>query len=69
MHFPLQFNNGRDVPSKEFDEVRSEIVDQFGGVSWINNVAGDWSNKNVIVHDNHLMLWVDVPDTDSNLRL
>jgi hypothetical protein len=65
--WPLQFNDGRAVPPELLEEARAEILDQFDGVSCETaKIDGYWRNKNGVVRDALMRLWVDVPDLESN---
>jgi len=68
MHFPLSSTTGETCLLKEFEKFARKSSISSVGVSWINNVR-EIGVTECDCHDNHLMLWVDVPDTDSNLRL
>jgi hypothetical protein len=59
---PLQFNDGRDVPSEWLAESVLEIADHFGASSYeTQRVEGHWRNAGVIYRDNLVRLVVDVP--------
>lgn len=66
---PLQFNNGRDVPSDLLAEAVLEIVDHFGAASYeTQKVEGHWRHSGILYRDNLVRLVVDVPDTIKNRR-
>ena len=65
--FPLQFNDGREVPPEWLVEAVLEIVKNFGALSYeTQNVEGHWSHKSVIYRDTLIKLVVDVSDSDNN---
>jgi hypothetical protein len=64
---PLQFNDGRDVPSEWLAESVLEIADHFGAASYeTQRVEGHWRNAGVIYRDNLARLVVDIPDSAKN---
>jgi hypothetical protein len=66
---PLQFNDGRDVPTDWLGDAVFEIVDHFGAVSYeTQRVEGHWRHADVIYRDNLVRLVIDVPDTAANRR-
>ncbi|HEY7330625.1 MAG TPA: hypothetical protein VH592_23500 [Gemmataceae bacterium] len=66
---PLQFNDGRDVPSDWLAEAVLEIVDRFGAASYeTQKVEGHWRHSGILYRDNLVRLVVDVPDTIKNRR-
>jgi len=61
---PLQFNDGRDVPSEWLAEAVLEVVDHFGAASYeTQKLEGHWRYSGVVYRDNLVRLTVDVPDT------
>jgi len=61
---PLQFNDGRDVPSEWLAEAVLEVVDHFGAASYeTQKLEGHWRYGGVVYRDNLVRLIVDVPDT------
>ncbi|NOT48903.1 MAG: hypothetical protein HOP17_14285 [Acidobacteria bacterium] len=65
--FPLQFNDGRDIPSDLLADAVLEVVDRFGAVSYYDNlIKGRWIHKGTVYRDNNSKLAVDVGDTDEN---
>ena len=63
---PLQFNDGRDVPSDWLAEVVLEVVDGFGAASYeTQKLEGHWRQGGVVYRDNLARLSVDVPDIQS----
>jgi hypothetical protein len=64
---PLQFNDGRDVPSEWLAHAVMEVVDHFGAASYeTQKVEGHWRQGGVIYRDNLVKIVVDVPDTAPN---
>ena len=49
---PLQFNDGRDVPTEWLAEAVMEIVDEFGAASYeTQKVEGHWRYQGVLYRD------------------
>lgn len=64
---PLQFNDGRDVPSEWLAEAVLEIVGYFGAASYeTQKVEGHWRHSGVLYRDNLVRVVVDVPDSAKN---
>ncbi len=64
---PLQFNDGRDVPSDWLAEAVLEVVEHFGAASYeTQKVEGHWRHGAVSYRDNLVRVLVDVPDTPEN---
>jgi hypothetical protein len=64
---PLQFNDGREVPSEWLAEAVLEIVDHFGAASYeTQKVEGHWRHGGVLYRDNLIRAVVDVPDIATN---
>jgi hypothetical protein len=64
---PLQFNDGRDVPSEWLAEAVLEIVDHFGAASYeTQKVEGHWRYGGVLYRDNLVRVAVDMPDSAAN---
>ncbi len=64
---PLQFNDGRDVPSEWLAEAVLKIVDHFGAASYeTQKVEGHWRHSGVVYRDNLARVVVDVPDSAAN---
>jgi hypothetical protein len=64
---PLQFNDGRDVPSEWLAQAILEIVDHYGAASYeTQKVEGHWRHGGVIYRDNLVKVVVDVPDSAAN---
>jgi hypothetical protein len=61
---PLQFNDGRDVPTEWLAEAVLEVVHHFGAASYeTQKLEGHWRHGGVLYRDNLVRLVVDVPDT------
>ena len=61
---PLQFNDGRDVPTEWLAEAVLEIVDHFGAASYeTQKLEGHWRQGGVLYRDNLVRVVVDVPDS------
>ena len=66
---PLQFNDGRNIPSEWLAEAVLEIVDQFGAVSYeTQKVEGHWRHGGVLYRDDLVRVVVDIPDSVKNRR-
>lgn len=64
---PLQFNDGRDIPSEWLAEATLEVVDHFGSASYeTQKVEGQWRSSGVLYRDNLVKIVVDVPDLVEN---
>ena len=64
---PLQFNNGREVPSDWLAEAVLEIVENFGAASYeTQKVEGHWRHQGVLYRDNLVKIVIDAPDKESN---
>ena len=64
---PLQFNDGRDIPSEWLAEAVLEIVENFGAASYeTQKVEGHWRYQGVLYRDNLVRIVVDVPDGEEN---
>ncbi len=64
---PLQFNDGREVPSEWLAEAVLEIVDHFSAASYeTQKVEGHWRSSGILYRDNLVKIVVDVPDSDEN---
>ena len=69
MLLPLQFNDGRNIPSEWLAEAVLEIVDQFGAVSYeTQKVEGHWRHGGVLYRDDLVRVVVDIPDSVKNRR-
>lgn len=66
---PLQFNDGRPVPSNWIAEAVREIVEQFGAASYeTQKVEGHWRQGGVLFRDDLVRLFVDLPDSTPNRK-
>lgn len=64
---PLQFNDGREIPTEWLAEAVLEVVDHFGAASHeTQKVEGHWRHGGVIYRDNLVKLVVDVSDSTRN---
>ena len=64
---PLQFNDGREIPSEWLAEAVLEIVDYFGAASYeTQKVEGHWRHGGILYRDNLVRIVVDVPDSAKN---
>jgi len=64
---PLQFNDGRDVPSEWLVEAVLQVVDHFGAASYeTQKVEGHWRHAGTLYRDNLVKLVIDVPDSSAN---
>ena len=64
---PVQFNDGRDVPSEWLAEAVLEIVDHFGAASYeTQKVEGHWRHGGVLYRDDLVRIVIDVPDLAKN---
>ena len=64
---PLQFNDGREVPTEWLAEAVLEVVDRFGAASYeTQKVEGHWRHGGVLYRDNLVRLIIDMPDSAKN---
>jgi hypothetical protein len=64
---PLEFNDGRDVPTEWLAEAVLEVVGEFGAASYeTQKLEGHWRQGGVTYRDNLVRLVVDVPDTSAS---
>jgi hypothetical protein len=57
---PLQFNDGRDVPSEWLAEAVLEVANHFGAASYeTQKLEGHWRHGRVMYRDNLVRLSVD----------
>lgn len=60
---PLQFNDGREVPTDWLADAVLEVADHFGAASYeTQKVEGHWRHGGVVYRDNLVRIVVDVPD-------
>lgn len=63
---PLQFNDGRDIPSDWLAEALLEVVEKFGAASYeTQKVEGHWRFQEVLYRDNLTKIIVDVVDSEA----
>jgi hypothetical protein len=64
---PLQFNDGREIPSDWLAEAVLEIVEKFEAASYeTQKVEGHWRYQGVLYRDNLVKIVVDVADSEEN---
>jgi hypothetical protein len=64
---PLQFNDGREVPSEWLAEAVLEVVDHFGAASYeTQKVEGHWRHGGILYRDDLVRIVVDAPDSAKN---
>src|SRR5437016_2692458 len=64
---PLQFNDGRAVPSDWFGKATREVAVQFGGASFeTQKILGYWYHEGRWYSDSSARIVVDLPDTTKN---
>jgi hypothetical protein len=64
---PVQFNDGRGVPSEWLAEAVLEVVDHFGAASYeTQKVEGHWRHGGVLYRDDLVWIVIDVPDLAKN---
>ena len=64
---PLQFNDGRTVPSDWLAEAVLEVVDNFGAASYeTQKVEGHWRQGGVVYRDDLVRIVIDMPDSTKN---
>lgn len=56
IYLPLKYNDGTDIEPEKFQETRRELVDKFGGLTWIGNIGrpailGFWREEEKIFQD------------------
>jgi hypothetical protein len=60
---PLQFNDGRSVPSEWLADAVLEVVDYFGAASYeTQKVEGHWRHGGVLYRDDLVRIVIDAPD-------
>lgn len=66
---PLQFNDGRAVPSEWLAEAVNEVVDRFNAASFeTQKVEGHWRQGGVLYRDDLVRIVVDFPDLPESRR-
>lgn len=64
---PLQFNDGRDIPSERLAEAVLEIVENFGAASYeTQKVEGHWRHQGILYRDNLVKIVIDAHDDETN---
>ncbi len=64
---PLQFNDGREVPSEWLAEAVLEIVETFGAASYeTQKVEGHWRFQGILYRDNLVKIVVDTSDEEES---
>ena len=64
---PLQFNDGRFVPSEWINDAVFEIVTEFGAVSYeTQKIEGHWEHAGTTYRDTLVRIVVDTSDTREN---
>ncbi len=64
---PLQFNDGRDIPTDWLAEAVLEIVERFDAASYeTQKVEGHWRYQSVLYRDNLVKIVVDAGDSEEN---
>ncbi len=64
---PLQFNDGRAVPSDWLADAVLEVADHFGAASYeTQKVEGHWRHGGVLYRDDLVRIVIDVPDLAKN---
>ena len=64
---PLQFNDGRVVPSEWIAEAVLEVAEHFGAASYeTQKVEGHWRHGGVVYRDDLVRIVVDVPNSSAH---
>jgi hypothetical protein len=64
---PLQFNDGREVPSDWLAEAVLEIVEKFDAASYeTQKVEGHWRHQGILYRDNLVKIVIDAEDEEAN---
>jgi hypothetical protein len=64
---PLSFNDGTPVPEALTADTLLELRRRFGAVSAeTQTILGQWEQAGEVYRDEHLRLFVDVPDSAEN---
>ena len=62
---PLQFNDGKPVPTELIVAVELELEERFGAISTeTQTIRGRWQQEGQTFQDNLIRLFVDVLDTE-----
>ena len=64
---PLQFNDGREIPSDWLAEAVLEIVEKFDAASYeTQKVEGHWRHQGILYRDNLVKIVIDATDEEAN---
>ena len=64
---PLQFNDGREVPTDWLAEAVLEIVEKFDAASYeTQKVEGHWRHQGILYRDNLVKIVIDAADEEAN---
>ncbi|MDQ4074357.1 MAG: hypothetical protein M3162_08665 [Thermoproteota archaeon] len=65
---PKQYNNNEFIEDKKFLDTYSELVDQFGKISKISDIAGNWvePKTNIFYEDENHIIWIICDDSQEN---
>ncbi len=64
---PLQFNDGREVPTDWLAEAVLEIVEKFEAASYeTQKVEGHWRHQGILYRDNLVKIVIDAADEEAN---
>jgi hypothetical protein len=64
---PLQFNDGREIPSDWLAEAVLEIVEHFDAASYeTQKVEGHWRHQGILYRNNLVKIVVDASDEEIN---
>ncbi len=65
--FPLQFNDGREVPPDWLAEAVLEIVEKFDAASYeTQKVEGHWRHQDILYRDSLVKIVIDAADEEAN---
>jgi hypothetical protein len=66
---PLSYSDGSAVPDSIIGETLLELRQQFGAISSeTQTIMGQWEHEGEVYRDEHMRLFVDVPDLPENRR-
>jgi len=54
IYLPLKYNDGTEIESEKYEQVENELLDQFGGVTSVqqkNPLRGLWKSEEHIYYD------------------
>ena len=64
---PLQFNDGREIPSDWLAEAVLEIVEKSDAASYeTQKVEGHWRHQGILYRDNLVKIVIDATDEEAN---